>query len=204
MKTYNLNSRDCYLNQSQLKEKDINMIVHIIRHSRHCGDISFSGYGHVTYTEEDEHKKEHPIVTEIDGYSRKNCEVAIFDIHVASGDDRFNKLFLYKSNGKSFPYYGYWAINEKTGYQSNINYIYGETVSDIIVKINCLLNSIQRHDPIVMKDFKEKNKKENNTNTKVSFVSTNRYRVYYDDLPQIKGTNKTLGIGDYNKAYALL
>lgn len=143
--TYNLDFWHWRLNVSPLKEKEINKVIYILGQSRHAQDISFNCYAECTWAEGDEETHWHPIITELDSFNRRRANIAVFDVHVHDGNDRFDKMFLYYSNNVRISNWGYVLYNTKTGEQKHKYCIYDD-MFDIILHINRELNKIQRHE----------------------------------------------------------
>lgn len=145
MNTYNLNFLHWRLNVSPLKEKEINRVKYILSQSRHCKDISFRGYAECVFGEGDEETHWNPVVTELESFNRRRANMAVFDVHVYDGNDRFDRLFLYYSNNARISNWGYVLLNTKTGEQKHKYCIYDD-MFDLIIHINRELNKIQWHD----------------------------------------------------------
>lgn len=181
-KVYNLKFNHCSITPSQLKEKDINQIIWILSQSRQTKNISLSEYGHIEFTEDDI-LHWNPIIIPIGkDFKRKGCECAIFDLHVERGNGQYNKLFVYHSTGKSFPYWGYVKYNTETKEMSSKSFI--EDIPGIIQNINHVCNMILWNDTGRMKD-KEKSIKNKNVDRSQYSHATDRYSLIYSELPTV-------------------
>lgn len=185
MNTYNLNFLHWRLNVSPLKEKEINRVKYILSQSRHCRNISFRGYAECVFGEGDEETHWKPIVTELESFNRRRANMAIFDVHVYDGNDRFDKLFLYYSNNVRISNWGYVLLNTKTGEQKHKYCIYDD-MFDLIIHINRELNKIQWHDDGKFHDEPEKGVVKNVYTKYDGLLALNdRTRVDMPELPQV-------------------
>lgn len=185
MKKYNLEFLHWKLNVSQLKEKDINKVIWILGQSRHVKDISFSCYGECTFADDDIETHWHPIVEELQSFNRKHSNMAIFDVHVQKGNDRFDKLFLYYSNNTRISNWGYVLYNTETG-ETKHKYCIYDSFNDLILHINKELNKIARHEDGKMNDHQLKGIQKLVYKRKDGKLALNdRYRMDMEDLPVI-------------------
>lgn len=183
-KVYNLKFGHFKIDPGQLKETEINQMIWILSMSRHARDISFDSYGYVEFDELDTGHW-NPIVTLLNGYRKRHCEVAVFDLHPKDGNGQFNKMFVYKICRRNMPNWGYVLYNEETKEMKDKYFIPGD-MNDIILEINRVLNHMQWNITHRMDDI-ERSLKENINKSVREYWTTSNERMIkiYDDLPNV-------------------
>lgn len=112
LNSYKFNFDIWKLTLSNFKQKESEIFRNIIKETRLGKILSFSNYGICDF-EDDCHI--HPIVDELDKFSRSNTNMLIFNIskNDFTGDE-YNKLFIYQNLGKIYESYGYVFYNTET------------------------------------------------------------------------------------------
>lgn len=122
MKPLKLQFVHCYFDCNNFKQKEIAVLDNLLKGSRLNDDMRITGYGTISFAEDDLPRRYPTITTEdADGnplpYNRRGTNCLVIDLMKTDKNPGiFDKLFLYhtcrNSNGV---WYGYLAYNTKTG-----------------------------------------------------------------------------------------
>lgn len=172
---------------SNLKEKELNRLVHIINNSRHVADVSFAGTGTLSFEDEDHY---HVIVNPLETFNRVKSNVAIFNIHPESGYDLFDKMFVYYSKGKRVNNWGIVMFNTKTKEQRHLYFI-NDDLFDIVMHINRQLNKLSWKDDGKCKEVKQVGIETTEYVGRDGLLLLNDHTCkVYPDLPIVEGRSR--------------
>ena len=99
-----------YITGANFKEKEILNIANIITSSRLGDDVYFSGYGHMSFIEED-NKHWYPHITKLDGFTRNKTNVMMLSI---KSNNKYDNIFIYQTTTKDSGFYGILCFNTET------------------------------------------------------------------------------------------
>lgn len=105
------------------KQKQIDNILCIIGNGRLNDFLKFSGYGNISFDENDKGHR-YPTIVEQDKYNRFKSNCIIYDMtYNRFNNGKFDKCFIYHSNGNQIGNYGYVFYNTQTGKLSHIYFV---------------------------------------------------------------------------------
>lgn len=135
-----------YLNYINLKEKQCNQLVHIIRGSRLRNDIQFCGFYNMTMNDAKKtHKPEQYATFKYigDSYARKSTNAIGFDIISENRNSTtFNKLFIIQHQVNKTIYYNYILIDTKNN-KSISHYYKDNDFTTLLNDINVCFNRLE-------------------------------------------------------------
>ena len=104
-----------FFDTDNFKQKQVDNILGIINGGRLLEFMKFVGYGNITYAPED-HGHRYPTITELDKFNRLKSNCMIFDLtYNTYNNGKFDKCFIYQSNGRQIGNYGFVFYNTETG-----------------------------------------------------------------------------------------
>lgn len=113
MNKYNFKFWRWYFRCDNFNVKQSSIILCAISQGRLNDFMKFSSYGNITFNDGDKHNE--LFVEELESFSRNKTNCLIFNLpYNEKNDGRFNKLFLYQSNGTQHSFYGYLFYNTET------------------------------------------------------------------------------------------
>lgn len=99
-----------YIECQNFKEKEGYIISGIISGGRIGSFINFSGFANIAFDDEDiQHW--HPKVTILEKFTRSNSNALVYNIN---SNNKYNKIFVYKTNTKDSGFYGLLFYNTET------------------------------------------------------------------------------------------
>lgn len=134
-------------NPANFKKKQMMILLGVIEGSRLGKYFKFSGYGNISFNDEDTAHK-CPIIEMQEKYNRNKTNVLVFDMPVTDRniDGLYDKMFLYQTDFPHIPNYGYVLYNTKTKKTNHIFYI-DYDINDLTISLNKSL-SINPYLPI--------------------------------------------------------
>jgi len=97
------------------KQKQALIIINTIAGGRLNNDMTFDGYGHIEFDENDT-KNRYPIINHLDGYNRNKTNCLIYDLKdTQKNQGYYDKCFIYHSAGRQEGNYGFVLYNTETG-----------------------------------------------------------------------------------------
>ncbi len=145
-----------YFNCDNFKQKDTTILLNTIAGGRLMNDMKFSGYGLITFDEENDLPHRYPEIRFLndDGtpmqWNRKGTNCIVFDLPQTDKNDVYDKLFLYHTNSKNGQgvWYGWVAYNTKTKVKSHRFFVDHDT-QDLMVALNRFfyrINTVKRNE----------------------------------------------------------
>lgn len=119
-----------YTDPTNFKEKEAHHIISIINGGNIRDNVKFRGYGNMFFDEED-NRHWNPNFIQLENYTRNKSNILIFDLL----NCEYDKMFVYKTNGKIDGFYGivvYNTLNQKSVNIFNIEYNYAKLMEAII------------------------------------------------------------------------
>ena len=137
MEDYNFKFKKMYpyVETSVLKQKEVSIILNMVRAGRLKNHIKFNSYGECKY-EEDDKQLVNPYVFINEKFNRLKTNVLVFDIFINDWNPGiYDKLFIFKSNNAKEPTFNIAFCNTETGvcmHQPVIEYAYDTLMQDIM------------------------------------------------------------------------
>lgn len=144
MNKYNFEFWRWHFNCDNFNQKHASIILSIISQGRLHRFMRFSSYGNITFDNNDEGHR-YPFIEELESFNRNKTNCLIFDLtNNEKNDGRFNKLFLYHSNGSQHSFYGYVFYNtenKEITHKYFVDHEYDELCMALTKSFNTLLLS---------------------------------------------------------------
>lgn len=123
-------------NLANFKKKQMMILLGVIGGSRLGKYFKFSGYGNISFSDEDTAHR-YPIIEMQEKYNRNKTNVLVFDMPVTDRniDGLYDKMFLYQTDFPHIPNYGYVLYNTKTKKTNHIFYI-DYDINDLTISLN--------------------------------------------------------------------
>lgn len=145
----------CYFNCDTFKQKETTILLNSISGSRLNNDMKLSGYGMISFDEENDKPHRYPEIkfANDDGtpiqWNRKGINCIVFDLICTDKNHVYDKLFLYHTNSKNGQgvWYGWIAYNMKTREKTHRFFVDHDT-QDLLVSLNRFLyhiNTVKRN-----------------------------------------------------------
>ena len=146
-----------YFNCDNFKQKDAAILVHLISNSRLNFEMSWAGYGNISFDEADTAHQYANISFDEENakvYNRKTANCLVFNLKNSENNPGYyNKLFMYhtmKSNNSAGKWYGYVlynSITKKTLHQFFIDHEY----TDLTKNLNTIFMSMNYNHELMIK-----------------------------------------------------
>lgn len=104
-----------YFDTDNFKQKQVDNILGIINGGNLREFMTFAGYGNIIYEPEDKCHR-YPTIIELDKFNRLKTNCLIFDLSFNTyNNGKFDKCFVYNTNGHQIGNYGFVMYNSETG-----------------------------------------------------------------------------------------
>lgn len=122
---YTLKFNYCFIECTNFKEKELNVLRNIISKARLGKELVFYRYANISFNENDS-KHEYPVITEFENFARGKTNAIIFKMdNEMSSQEKYNRCIIYQTVSKNDGFYGYLFYNTETGeYNHTYNLTY--------------------------------------------------------------------------------